>query len=314
MAAVRVVTDSTASLVPGRADRAGMIVVPLQVVLDGTSVPEACDGAGDPRTAADGVANITGSEVAAALRAGRRVSTSRPSPEVFAEHYRRAEREGADAVVSVHLSRAISGTYDAAVAAAGRATIPVTVVDSGTVVMALGYAALSGAALAAEAASAAEVSALISRRAAAASAFFCVDSLEYLRRGGRIGAAQALLGSALSIKPLLTVADGIVAPYERVRTRAKAVARLEALAREAAVTDAVARAVAGDGHEPSAADLAVHHLDDAAGATALGERLHATLAEARVPVGELSVSEISAVVGVHVGPGTLGVVIAPRVR
>ena len=292
-----------------------MIVVPLQVVLDGASVAEACDGADDPRAEAGAVANITGSEVAAALRAGRRVSTSRPSPEVFAEHYRQAERDGADSVVSVHLSRAISGTYDAAVAAAGRATIPVTVIDSGTVVMALGYAALSGAALAAAAGSAAEVAALISRRAAAASAFFCVDSLEYLRRGGRIGAAQALLGSALSIKPLLTVADGIVQPYERVRTRAKAVARLEALAREAAVNDAVTRAVADDGQESTApADLAVHHLDDAAGATELGERLLATLAEARVPVGELSVSEVSAVVGVHAGPGTLGVVIAPQVH
>ncbi len=285
-----------------------MIVVPLQVVLDGVSAAEASDGGSGHGTADAGVADITGAEVAAALRAGRTVTTSRPSGQAFAAAYREVADQGGEAVVSVHLSRAISGTYDAAARAARDAPIPVLVLDSGTVAMALGYAALAGAAAAADGASADEVARLIARRAAVSSAFFCVDSLEYLRRGGRIGAAQALLGSALAVKPLLTVADGVIRPYERVRTRAKAVARLQELAFEAAV--AVGASAGGAALD---IELAVHHLDDATGATELADRLRSSLRSAGVRVEDVVVSEVSAVLGVHVGPGTLGVVVAPCV-
>ena len=308
MAAVRVVTDSTASLAPGRASRSGMIVVPLQVVLDGTSAPEACDGGSGAGSPDPDVANITGAEVAAALRAGVTVTTSRPSAEAFAAAYREAADGGAGAVVSVHLSRAISGTCDAAELAAQDAPIPVTVLDSGTLAMALGYAALAGAGAAADGAAAREVAGLVERRAAASSAFFSVDSLDYLRRGGRIGAAQALLGSALAVKPLLTVSDGVIQPYERVRTRAKAVARLQELACAAGVSAAAPAGGSGVG-----IDLAVHHLDAGAAADELADQLQIALGSAGVRVEELVVSQVSAVLGVHVGPGTLGVVVSPRV-
>lgn len=301
MAAVGVVTDSTASLAPGWASRSGIIVVPLQVVLDAVSAPEACDGSLAPPQDADGVANITGFEVAAALRNGRRVTTSRPSTEAFAAAYRRAADDGAESVVSVHLSRAISGTYDAAVLAARESPVPVRVVDSTTLAMALGYAVLAGRSTAADGASADEVAGLVERRAAASSAFFSVDSLEYLRRGGRIGAAQALLGSAFAVKPLLTVAEGVIRPYERVRTRAKAVVRLQELALAAAVSAAVG------------VDLAVHHLDAAAAADGLAEGTRGALRSAGVHVGDVVVSQVSAVLGVHTGPGMLGVVVSPRV-
>lgn len=296
MAAVRVVTDSTASLGSGQADRAGIVVVPLQVVLDGVSAPEATD--------ASGVVHVTGAEVAGALRAGRAVTTSRPSPETFAAVYRRLGEDGAAAVVSAHLSSAISGTYDAALAAARTAPVPVTVLDSRTVAMALGFAARTGATLAAAGAEADDVMRAIERRAAAAAAFFSVDSLEYLRRGGRIGTAQALLGSALAVKPLLTVTDGSVAPCERVRTRAKALTRL----RELAVDAAAVRAAEG-----LVVDVAVHHLDDLDDATEFSDQLGEALRSARISVGELVVSPVSAVVGVHVGPGMLGVIVSPQV-
>lgn len=284
------VTDSTASLAPGQADRSGIGVVALQVVLDGVSHPE-----GGP--------DATGGDVAAALRAGRKVSTSRPTPDAFALQYREAAERGASAAVSVHLSGKISGTYDAAVVAARSAPIPVTVIDSRTLALAMGFAVLSGAEAAHAGAGAGEIAELVRRQTAASVAFFSVDSLEYLRRGGRIGAAQALLGSALAVKPLLTVADGIIQPHERVRTRAKAVARLADLAFEAC------RSALEQGSAPR---VAVHHLDDLAGATDLASGLTGRLAELATPQPPVVVSEISAVLGVHVGPGTLGVVVSPE--
>lgn len=288
---VAVLTDSTASLPPGQADQAEIEIIALQVVLDGVS-------------SAEGGTGVTGADVAAALRAGRPVTTSRPHPEAFANAYREVARRGARAAVSVHLSGAISGTYDAAVRAAETAPLSVTVVDSRTMAMALGFAALRGAEVAATGASAAEVCDVIRRQADESVAYFSVDSLEYLRRGGRIGAAQALIGSALAVKPLLTLTDGVVRPHERVRTRAKAVGRLEELA-VGACGSALDRG--------QSVRLAVHHLDDPDAGEELAERLGDRLREHGVDP-QIVVSEVSAVLGVHVGPGTLGVVVAPMVE
>ena len=134
---------------------------------------------------------------------------------------------------------------------------------------------------------------------AASTTYFYVDSLEYLRRGGRIGMAAAMLGSALAVKPLLTVAEGEIRPYERVRTQSKALTRLWELS-----LAALERAASTHG----LADVAVHHLDNPDGAQRLVDRL-----SGRVQVGEIVISEVSAVLGVHVGPGTLGIVVSPRV-
>ena len=137
---------------------------------------------------------------------------------------------------------------------------------------------------------------IAAKRSATASAFFYVDTLEYLRRGGRIGSARALLGSALAMKPLLHMADGRVEPLEKVRTSTKAIARLEEIAVERA---------GGDG---SSVEIAVQHLDAAERADALASRLRE-----RLPgLTEVTVCEVGAVIGAHVGPGVLGVVVAPR--
>jgi DegV family protein with EDD domain len=296
MSGVAVVTDSTSSLDPVVADAAGVLVVPLQVIVDGMSQPESFR---------PGAGSMTPGGVAAALREGRTVSTSRPSPEAFASAYQLAAGRGATAIVSVHLSAAISGTCDAAALAARSADVPVIVVDSGTVGSGGGYAALAAAAAAGTGASAEEVAEVARHRAAGSVTYFCVENLEFLRRGGRIGTAQALLGSALAVKPLLTVAAGRIAAAERVRTMSRALARLQELA-DAAVADAAGMDEVSEG-EP-AADIAVLHLDNRSAADRL-TRSFATRWGNRVAV---SVSEVSAVLGVHCGPGTVGVVVSPR--
>ena len=278
---VAVVTDSTAYLSPGIADRYGVTEVPLHVVL------------GD-RTGAEGL-EVSPADVASALSERRmKVSTSRPTPAEFVERYRSL---GVPDVVSVHLSAELSGTWEAAVLAADEVRaegIAVRVVDSRMLAMGLGFAVIAAAQAAASGAAAEEVERAAVERAARTDMIFYVDTLEHLRRGGRIGAAAALLGTALAVKPLLHVTGGRIAPLEKVRTVSKAVARLEDLA--------VQRA------GPGPVDVAVHHLAAGDGAASLGERLRARLPE----LVDLHVSEVGAVVGAHVGPGLLGVVVSRR--
>jgi DegV family protein with EDD domain len=284
MPGVAVVTDSTSSLDPADAARVDISIIPLQVVIGEISRPES---------------EVEPGEVARALRDGRQVSTSRPAREVIEKTYVELAGAGYEAIVSVHLSRKISGTCSAAQVAAASVDIPISVVDSMTLAMAAGYAALTGAEAARSGAALDEVASAVRRRAAASTTYFYVDSLEYLRRGGRIGMAAAMLGSALAVKPLLTVADGEVRPYERVRTQSKALTRLWELSLAALERSASAHGLV---------DVAVHHLDNPDGAQRLADRLGG-----RVQVGDIVISEVSAVLGVHVGPGTLGIVVSPRV-
>ena len=133
-------------------------------------------------------------------------------------------------------------------------------------------------------------------RAAASSSFFYVDTLEYLRRGGRIGAASALFGGALAVKPLLTITDGRVGTLEKVRTSTRALGRLEDLAVEAA----------GDGP----VDVCVSHLASPDRAGVLAEHLATRLA-GQLDGREVWCGELGAVLGAHVGPGMVAVCVAP---
>jgi DegV family protein with EDD domain len=270
---VAVVTDSTAYLPEGLAAERGITVVPLQVTMG-------------ERTAYEGV-DLTPAEFAAWITgAGRRATTSQPSPAAFAEAY---DACGASEIVAVHLSGGLSGTAGAAAAAAGGRTV--RVVDSRQTGMGLGFAVLAAASAASSGASLADVAAAAETAARNTRTLFYVDTLEYLRRGGRIGAAAALVGTALAVKPLLHIADGAIAPLEKVRTASKAIARLEEIA------------VAEAGSVP--VSIAVHHLASADRAAALAERLRARLPALR----DLYVTEVGAVVGAHTGPGMLAVVV-----
>lgn len=281
---VAIVTDSTAYLpaVLLTAAPVPITVVPLHVVLGGREHREGVD--------------ITTDDLSAALRKFTPVSTSRPTPQVFLDAYEAAAAAGATGIVSIHLSSDMSGTCQSAQLAAQQSPVPVEVVDSRSLGMAMGYAVLSAAAASAAGRDLNDVAAVALWRSEAATVAFYVDTLEHLRRGGRIGAASALVGSALAIKPILTLVDGSIRPLERVRTSSRALARLAELAVTAATTT---RGVV---------DLAVQHLDSADRAQSLARQLRERIEN----VGDLVVGELGAVVGAHVGPGTLAVVVSPR--
>ncbi|MBB2987044.1 DegV family protein [Terracoccus luteus] len=278
---VRLVTDSTAYLPDELVAGHAVEVVPLHVVVGGTDHVEG-HGVGPE-------------DVAGALRDYTIVTTSRPTPQAFLETYTRLADEGADAVVSVHLSSLMSGTVEAARQAASEAPVPVHVIDSGTLGMAMGFAVLEGARVAELDGELDEVVEQVERRLASSLVLFYVHTLEHLRRGGRIGAASALLGSALSIKPILTVRDGRIVPVEKVRTSSRAIARIEAL---------VAQHVTDGG---LAVDVAVHHLEAAERAETVAGHLRALPG-----VREVVVVQLGAVVGAHVGPGTVAIAVSPR--
>ncbi|SDY07942.1 EDD domain protein, DegV family [Modestobacter sp. DSM 44400] len=278
---VAVVTDSTAYLPAALIGRYDVEVVPLYVVLAGRSGREGAD--------------VTPDEVARALGVrGGQVSTSRPTPGDFVAAYRRRLAAGADRIVSVHLSGELSSTVDAArLAAAQVGEHLVTVLDSRSAAMGTGFAVLAAARAAASGEDAALVAAAARNTAAGARVFFVVDTLDHLRRGGRIGSAAALLGSALAVKPVLHVVDGRVVALEKVRTSSRALNRI--------VQHAVD--VAGSGP----VGVAVHHLAAPDRAQRLADALTARLPDVR----ELHFSEIGAAVGAHVGPGAVGVVLDP---
>ncbi len=279
-----IVTDSTAMIPPDQAAERGIVVVPLQVVIGATSYDEGAEGA-------------TPELVAAALKEWTPVSTSRPTPAALLEVYERAAADGAPSVVSLHLSGDMSGTFESAQLAARDASIPVITIDSRQVGVATGYAALAAADVLDAGGTADEAADAARARAAASSSLFYVDTLEYLRRGGRIGAAAALFGGALAVKPLLQIEDGRVATLEKVRTSAKALARLEELAVQAAGEQQV--------------DLSVAHLASPDRAAALVEKLAERLAD-NLGGREPWCGELGPVLGAHVGPGMLAVCVAPR--
>ncbi|MQA06698.1 MAG: DegV family EDD domain-containing protein [Streptosporangiales bacterium] len=278
---VAVVTDSTAYLPAVEVARHGVTVVPLTVLIDG--VP-----------GADGI-DVTAADVADALRNRRRVSTSRPAPDRFAETYARAAEDGTDAVVSVHLSARMSSTLDSARLAAKSAPVPVEVVDSQRIGMGLGFGVLAAAEAAAAGADAAVCAEVAAQRSTSTDVYFYVDTLEYLHRGGRMGMATSLMGNALMVKPLLRVHDGQISLLEKVRTRAKAMTRLEEIA--------VASASGAPG---TVVDLAVQHLAGAERAGQLAERLRDCLPRHR----RLFTGEVGGVVGAHVGPGMIAVTVS----
>jgi DegV family protein with EDD domain len=280
---VAVVTDSSAYLPDGFANRHAVHVVPLHVLIDD------CSGL-------DGV-DIGPADVAAALTGRHAVTTSRPNPDEFTQIYKRLLDEGADGIVSVHLSRELSGTWESARLAAREIGVDqVRVVDSRTAVMGLGFAVLRAATAATGGATGAAVEDAAVAAAARTRTFFMVETLEYLRRGGRIGSAAAFLGTALAVKPVLHVKDGHIVPLEKVRTTNRALSRLVDLAEEAAAETGA-----------DAVELAVHHLASHERAVELATRLDERIS----PASGCVVSELGGAIGAHTGPGMLGVVVCP---
>ena len=232
-------------------------------------------------------------DVARALSERRaEVTTSRPAPADFSSVYAGLVSSGHE-VVSVHLSSRLSGTYSAACSAAAPFDGSVVVIDSGSTGMGLGFPVLAAASSAASGGGLDEVREAAEAAIERTTTLFYVDTLEFLRRGGRIGAASALVGTALAVKPILHVAGGEIVARDKVRTAGRALARLIDLAADAAGESDV--------------DIAVHHV-------AAPERAALVLArlEERLRTCDRYVVEAGAVVAAHVGPGFAGVVVHRR--
>ncbi|WP_326552431.1 DegV family protein [Micromonospora sp. NBC_01813] len=286
---VAVVTDSTAYLPDELADRHSLTVVPLTVVIDGVARQEGID--------------LTPADVAVALASRRpAVSTSRPAPEQFVETYRRllgpdGQDAAVSAIVSVHLSAGLSGTVDAAQLAAREVgSDRVVVVDSGSTGMGLGFPALAAATVAVAGGDLRQVRSAAADTAARTRTLLYVDTLEHLRRGGRITAASALLGTALSVKPILQMRDGQIVLRDKVRTAARALAKLVDLAYAAA-------------EDAPAVDIAVHHLGDPDRAAGLRDQLADRLGDR---LRDSYLAGIGAVVTAHTGPGLMSIVVHRR--
>lgn len=279
--AVAVVTDSTASLPAAVLDAVDVVVVPLQVVIDGVAHREGID--------------LSPGRLDEVMRAGAAVTTSQPGPEAFARVYARVAARGAREIVSVHLSGELSSTLLAAELAAQTSGVPVHVVDSRTVGMGLGFAVLAAAGAAnRDGATGASVAQVARQRAAGATALFAVDTLEHLRRGGRLSPVAAALGTVLGLRPVLGLRKGRIEVVEKVRTSGRARERLLAMVR-------------ADTERRDRFDIAVHHLGDPTLANTIGEQVRALCGPG---LQHLYVAELSAVVGAHSGPGTLAVVVA----
>jgi DegV family protein with EDD domain len=211
--------------------------------------------------------------------------TAAPSPGAFGAAFQRAADAGADGVVCVCLSSALSATYQAARTAAVDAPIPVRVVDSlslslgeGLLVTAASRAALAGK-------STDDVAGLAEDLVGRSHLYGTLNTLDYLKKGGRIGASQALLGSMLSIKPVVVVQEGAIHPESRQRTRARALQYLVDKVRQAGDIEALGVMNGG------AADI---------------DQLVEPLTKL-FPADKIIVGDLGAVIGAHTGPGTVGV-------
>jgi DegV family protein with EDD domain len=280
MKGVIVVTDSSATVPVKLQQELDIRVVPMIIALDGHSFR---DGE-----------QITSVDVYHWLRDGRHSpTTASPSIGDFLRVYYAAAQQ-ASAIVSIHLSPKLSATYSVAKAASQLIeNVPVHVVDSRTAAMAQGFVVIEAARAAAGGADLEEVVAHAEEVAAKVNLFATLDTLEYLYRGGRIGGAAALAGAILQIKPVLYLADGQVGVVAKPRTRTKAIhAMLEHMAEQV------------DGHRLHAAVL---HADVPEEAQSLRQRM----AE-RFDCAELYIAELTPMMGVHTGPGVLGVVFYPE--
>lgn len=270
---LRIVTDSTADLPPEVAERLGITVVPLVVMF------------GD-ETLQDGI-DITSEKFFKRLvRESQLPTTSQPSTGAFRAAYEALRDAGATEILSIHVSSKLSRTIESArQAAIGVTGVRIEHVDSGHASLALGMGVIA-AARAAEAGGGLDaVREQVVSQFRRTRCFFLVDTLEYLRRGGRIGRAQELIGSLLQFKPLLEIRDGEVVPLSRARTRQKAV---EDLIRRVAELRPFTHAMAVHATTPEDCEY-------------LMERLHGMAQDAEIVSGRLT-----PVVGVHGGPGLLG--------
>jgi DegV family protein with EDD domain len=274
--AVHLVADSTCDLPQAEAERAGLTIVPLKVIIG-------------EEVFADGL-DIDAATLYSRMRTSPVVPrTSQPTPAEFETVFARLGEDGG-AIVCTTISAGMSGTHSAAVQAREALSgLDIHVVDTRTV--GPGHRLVVDAVLSAErsGADAAEIERVAAAVRSSMRLVFTVESLEYLRRGGRIGGARALLGSVLNIKPILEVRDGTVEPLDRVRTFPRALDRL--------VEEVARSASRWGGH----ARVMVAHADQHEMGAEVARRAGEAAGE------EAKLIDVGPVIGCHGGPGAIGV-------
>lgn len=280
--AVRIVTDSTSDIPLEQARESGVTVVPLtiffgeQAYLDGVEL----DNAGFYQ-------KLQSSPVLP--------RTSQPSPASFQQAFLQLIDEGADAIISVNISSKLSGTYQSACTARDTLPdtakkIPIVVIDSESISLGLGMVVLQAAQEARQGRGLEEIEAHIRAQVSRIRILCVLDTLEYLRRGGRIGGAKALVGNMLSVKPILALKNGAIVPVEQPRTRSKAYARMAQLV--------------GEMERPE--QISIIGSDDEV-CRQLQQAMQQTMQ------GNIPTYKLGAVIGTYTGPGTAGIaLIAPH--
>jgi DegV family protein with EDD domain len=274
--AVRIVTDSVSDLPPEVADEFGITVVPLMVSFGSDTYRDGID--------------LTPDQFYKKLKDSKVFpTTSAPPPAAFAQVFDGLAEETEEIVV-ITISAKLSGTYDAALQGVTqmKKRCRVHVIDSQLATIGQGFIAMKAARAAQSGASIDEVLEVVRRNMPRSEILAAFDTLEYLRRGGRIGAAKAYLGSMLNVNPLVVLKDGVIKPAGRTRSRSKAIDSLVAFAE----------------NYSSIEELAVEYTNCRADAEALIDRLAALYPKERIYR-----SRMTPVIGTHTGPGLLVVAV-----
>ena len=275
---IRLVTDSTADIPRDQAQAAGITVVPLTVFF------------GD-EAYLDGV-ELDNASFYRKLHASKELPrTSQPSPAAFQEAYTNLIDEGADAILSVHLSSKLSGTYQSACTARDTLPdnvkkIPIEIIYSKNISIAMSRSIMRAAQEVKEGLGLPEIKAHLLDELAHTRILAVLDTLEYVKRGGRIGGARAFLGNMLSVKPIISLKDGEVIPVEQPRTRNKAYARVAELVREMGK---------------------IEHVSIAESSEGFAEQLAQYIKT--VYTSDLPVYKLGATLGTHTGPGTAAIAV-----
>lgn len=276
MALVRIVTDSSSNFWPGEARKLNVEIIPLFVRIDGEGYRDGLD--------------ITPSEFFAKLSPSSKLETSQPSLGNFVEVYKRLS-QGTKQILSIHLTSKLSGTYSAAWAAkefmkTASPGLRIEVVDSLSISFGLGFLVVKAAEMAKKGADMDSILEELNRLIPKIRLYGALDTLDYLRRGGRIGGLQFWTASLLQIKPVVKIEDGVLSPVARPRTKKKAVAEMIKRFTE----------------EGEMQKVAMFHTAAEKEAEEAKGRLKEDFPELNIAIGE-----IGPALGAHVGPGLVGI-------
>ncbi|MBQ6448673.1 DegV family protein [Cytobacillus oceanisediminis] len=268
-----IVTDSTAYIPKDVREKYNIHMIPLTVILGSEVYEEEKE--------------LTASEFYEEIKTKELPTTSQPSIGKFVELFEKLS-ENYDEVISIHLSSGISGTYQGAISAGDMVEgINVFAFDTEVSCMVQGFYAIEAAKLVRAGKTAAEIMPILDELKETSHAYFMVDDLSNLQRGGRLSSAQAIIGSLLQVKPLLHFKDKLIVPFEKIRTKKRAMKRIVELLREATNGDSYYAVIIHANREEEAKEWKAE-------------------LEQEFPNIEFSLSYFGAVIGTHLGEGSMG--------